>query len=90
MTKRPTGPLNGIFTKPPEMIADILSSKEFFSGGPAGGLRVLTVYIAYAGKRLSSAQRHSLERAKEMLIDRTRVTDNEKAPASPGRRSVLA
>jgi len=81
MTKRPTGPLNGIFTKPAETIADILSSKEFFSGGPEGGLRVLTVYMAYAGRRLSSAQRHSLERAREMLLDRTRVTANERTIA---------
>ena len=82
MTKRPTGPLNGIFTKPAETIADILSSKEFFSGGPEGGLRVLTVYMAYAGRRLSPAQRHSLERAREMLLDRTR----EKATAKTSSR----
>ena len=90
MTKRPTGPLNGIFTKPAETIADILSSKEFFSGGPEGGLRVLTVYMAYAGRRLSSAQRHSLERAKEMLLDRTRVPANGRTTTTREKRAVAA
>lgn len=90
MTKRSTGPLNDIFKKPPEMIADILSSKEFFSGGPAGGLRVLTVYMAYAGRRLSPAQRHSLERAREMLIDRTRVAPSGKGSSNQETRSIAA
>jgi hypothetical protein len=79
MTRRSTGPLTGIFTKPPEIMADILSSREFFSGGPAAGLRVLTVYMAYASRRLSAAQKHSLERAKEMLVDRTRKIEVERA-----------
>jgi hypothetical protein len=64
--------LSGIFTKSPERMADLLSSKEFASGGPSAGLRMLTVYIAYAGRRLSASQRHSLERAKELLLQRTR------------------
>lgn len=78
METRNAGPLAGLFTKSPEIMADILSSQELFSGGPQGGLRVLTVYIAYAGKRLSPAQRQSLERAREMLISRTRETAGEK------------
>jgi hypothetical protein len=65
--------LVGLFTKPPEIMADMLSSRELFLGGPVGGLRVLTVYIAYAGKRLSLPQRQSLERVKEVLLDRTRA-----------------
>lgn len=72
MKVRNADTLAGIFTKSPEVMADLLSSPEYFSGGPVSGLRVLTVYIAYAGKRLSASQRSSLERAKEMLICRTR------------------
>ena len=90
MTMRSAGPLTGIFTKSPEIMADILSSREFFSGGPAAGLRVLTVYIAYAGRRLSAAQRQSLERAKEMLVNRTRKIEVERAQGGQERRSALA
>ena len=53
-------------------MADLLSSEEFFLGGPAGGLRVLTVYMAYAAKRLSPAQKQSLKQARDLLLDRTR------------------
>ena len=74
MRMRDVGSLSGIFSRPAEEMAEMLSSKELFTGGPAAGLRVLTVYIAYASKRLSASQRHSLERAKEMLIDRTKAT----------------
>ena len=64
--------LSTLLTKPPETVADLLSSNEFTSGGPAGGLRVLSVYIAYAGKRLSASRRHSLERARDLLLQRSR------------------
>ena len=42
-------------------------------------LRVLTVYMAYAGKRLSASRRHSLERARDLLLERTRhaLTDEQ-------------
>ncbi|MGD0830344.1 MAG: hypothetical protein ABR907_05325 [Terracidiphilus sp.] len=64
--------LAGVFTKSPEMMADLLSSKELATGGPAEGLRLLTVYIAYAGKRLSISRKQSLERARELLLKRMR------------------
>ena len=64
--------LAGIFTKSPETMADLLSSNEFTTGGPAAGLRLLRVYIAYAGKRLSLSRKQSLERARELLLQRTR------------------
>jgi hypothetical protein len=74
-----TGSLIGLFSKPPEIMAEMLSSRELFSGGPAGGLRVLTVYIAYAGRRLSGSQKQTLERVKEMLVTRLREIDARKA-----------
>jgi hypothetical protein len=64
--------LAGIFTRPPELMADLLSSEEFFAGGPAAGLRVLAVYMAYAAKRLTPAQKQSLKQAKDLLLDRAR------------------
>lgn len=79
MATHSIGPLTGIFTKPPEIMAELLSSREHFSGGPAGGLRLLTVYIAYAGKRLSTAQKQSLGRTKEILIHRLRKADAHEA-----------
>jgi hypothetical protein len=63
--------LSRILAKPPKTVADLLSSNEF-GGGPSAGLRVLTVYMAYAGKRLSASRRHSLERARDLLLERTR------------------
>jgi hypothetical protein len=74
MKMRNAGSLAGIFSKPPEVMAEMLSSKELFWGGAAEGLRVLTVYIAYASSRMSVAQRQNLERVKEMLINRLRKT----------------
>jgi hypothetical protein len=59
--------LSGIFSKPPELLAELLSSQDLFPGGPAAGLRVLTMYTAFAGKRISAARRQSLERTKELL-----------------------
>jgi hypothetical protein len=70
--------LSGIFTKSPEMMADLLSSKEFTTGDPEAGLRLLTVYIAYAGRRLSVSRKQSLERARELLLRRTRQTSASK------------
>jgi hypothetical protein len=71
MTTSEVGSLSGIFAKPPKMMADYFSSREIFSGGPAEGLRLLAVYMAYAGKRLSPSRRHSLEQARELLLRRT-------------------
>ncbi len=79
MKMRNAASLAGIFTTPPQVMADLLSSTELFSSGPAGGLRLLTVYIAYAGKRLSVSQKQSLERVKEILITRVRKIDARKA-----------
>jgi hypothetical protein len=76
MKMRNSGSLAGIFSKSPEVMADMLSSRELFWGGPTEGLRVLTVYIAYAGRRMNSSQRQSLERVKEMLINRVRKAAN--------------
>jgi hypothetical protein len=65
-------PLSRIFAQSPETVAELLSSKYLASGGPAAGLRMLTVYIAYTGRRLSPSQRQSLHRAKELLLERVR------------------
>jgi hypothetical protein len=55
-------------------MAELLSSREIFSGGPAAGLRVLDVYMAYAGKRLSPSRKHSLEQARKLLLRRSQAT----------------
>ena len=62
--------LSGIFSKPPALMAELLSSDELFPGGPAAGLRVLTMYTAFAGQRISASRRQSLERTKELLVNR--------------------
>jgi len=63
--------LAGLLKLPPASIADTLSSETSFSGGPEAGLRMLTVYMAYTGRRLSASQRQSLKLARELLVART-------------------
>jgi len=62
--------LSGIFSKPPERMAELLSSEEFIPGGPAAGLRMLATYTAFAGRRLSASRRKTLERTRELLTIR--------------------
>ena len=69
--KKTSESLAGLLKLPPASIADMLSSETLFSGGPAAGLRMLTVYMAYTGRRLSPSQRQSLKLARELLIART-------------------
>lgn len=65
-------PLSKIMRMPAEKVAESLSSNEFASGGTSNGLRVLTVYLAYAGRRLSASRRQTLERARDLLLQRSR------------------
>ena len=60
----------GLFTLPAEAIVDMLASPEVSPQGASSGLRLLTFYINYAGKRLSSSRRKTLEKAKKLLSDR--------------------
>jgi hypothetical protein len=59
-----------LFTMPAKEIADSLASREFSPQGASSGLRLLTFYINYAGKRLSVSRRKNLEKAKKLLSDR--------------------
>lgn len=61
---------SGLFTMPAESIADRLASKDISPNGPSSGLRLLTFYINYAGKRLSASRRRNLEKAKKLLEER--------------------
>lgn len=61
---------SGLFTMPAEAIADSLASKDISPQGPSSGLRLLTFYINYAGKRLSPSRLRNLEKAKKLLADR--------------------
>jgi Protein of unknown function (DUF3175) len=60
----------GFFTLPAEEIAESLASREISPQGASSGLRLLTVYINYAGKRLSPSRRRNLEKAKKLLSER--------------------
>lgn len=57
----------GLFSLPAETIAESLASKEISPQGPSSGLRLLTFYMNYAGKRLSPSRRRNLEKAKKLL-----------------------
>jgi len=60
----------GLFANDPETMAESLASRETFPGGPASGMRVLTFYIAHAGKNLTASRLRNLEKAKEILAAR--------------------
>ncbi len=60
----------GLFTMPAKNIVESLASREVSPQGASSGLRLLTFYINYAGKRLSPSRRRNLEKAKKLLSDR--------------------
>lgn len=60
----------GLFSRPAEKIAESLASKDVSPQGPSSGLRLLTFYMNYAGKRLSPSRRRTLEKAKKLLEER--------------------
>ena len=60
----------GLFAMPAEAIAESLASAEVSPNGLPSGLRLLTFYINYAGRRLSPTRRRTLEKAKRLLEER--------------------
>ncbi len=59
-----------LFTMAPEKIVEFLASRESFPEGPATGMRMLSFYLSYAGRRLSPFQLRRLERAKKLMAIR--------------------
>jgi hypothetical protein len=68
--KKSSETLASVFKMPAASIADILCSEKFSPGGPSAGLRLLTVYMAYAGRGLSPSQKQSLKQARSLLLER--------------------
>jgi len=60
----------GLFTQPPEALADSLASKEVSPQGAAAGMRLLEFYITHAAKRLSPSKLRRLEKARKLLAAR--------------------
>lgn len=63
-------PHPGLFTQPPEALADSLASKEVSPQGTAAGMRLLEFYISHAAKRLSPSKLRRLLKARKLLADR--------------------
>jgi hypothetical protein len=63
-------PHPGLFTQPPEALADSLASKEVSPQGTAAGMRLLEFYITHAAKRLSPSKLRRLEKARKLLSAR--------------------
>ncbi len=63
-------PHPGLFTQPPEALADSLASKDVSPQGPAAGMRLLEFYITHAAKRLSPSRLRKLEKARKLLAAR--------------------
>ena len=71
----------GLFTMPPEALADSLASKEVSPQGTAAGMRLLTFYISHSAKRLSPSRLRSLEKARKLLAARMDRELRQKSPA---------
>jgi Protein of unknown function (DUF3175) len=67
-----THPPEGLFRRDPEAIARTLASKRVSPKGPGSGMRMLTYFINRAGKGLSATRRKNLERAKELLSEKVK------------------
>ena len=71
----------GLFTMPPEALADSLASKEVSPQGTAAGMRLLRFYISHSAKRLSPSRLRSLEKARKLLAARMDRELRQKSPA---------
>ena len=71
-------PPAGLFALPAEKIAESLASQKVAPQGAASGMRLLTFYLNYAGKRLSVSRRRTLEKAKKLLSARVVRETREK------------
>ena len=70
VTTDSTYPAKGLFTKDAATIARSLASKRVSPKGPASGLRMLNYFINRGGKGLTATRRHTLERAKAIMMQR--------------------
>ena len=70
MNMEPASPHVGLFTMPPQALADSLASKEISPQGAAAGMRLLTFYISHSAKRLTPSRMRSLEKARKLLAAR--------------------
>src|SRR6266436_821199 len=66
-----TSPPKGLFTKDAETIAQTMASKKVSPKGPGSGIRMIQFFINRAGKSLSAARKHELEKAKQLLQERS-------------------
>jgi hypothetical protein len=74
-------PHPGLFTQPPEALAESLASKEISPQGTAAGMRLLEFYITHAAKRLSPSRLRRLEKARKLLAARMERELRQKSAA---------
>ena len=79
VTTDSTHPPKGLFTKNAATIARSLASKKTSPKGPSSGMRMLTYFINRGGKGLSARRRAELERAKTLLSERIKKSNQKKA-----------
>ena len=79
VTTDSTHPPKGLFTKNAATIARSLASKKISPKGPNSGMRMLTYFINRGGKGLSARRRAQLERAKTLLSERIKKSNQKKA-----------
>ena len=67
-----TYPPQGTFTQDPETVARIMASKKVSPKGIGSGIRMIQFFINRAGTKISAAQKRNLEKAKQILQERSR------------------
>ena len=72
----------GLFAMAPEAIFEFFTSKEKFPEGPATGIRILSFYRSYAGRREMPSRLKRLERAQKMLTLRVEQMVKESKQAA--------
>ena len=67
-----TYPPEGIFTKDAQTIAKAVASKKVSPKGIGSGIRMIQFFINRAGKNLTAGRKRELERAKQLLQEKSR------------------
>jgi len=65
-----TYPPKGLFTKDAQTVAKAMASKQVSPKGIGSGIRMIQFFINRAGKGLSPARKHELEKAKHLFQSR--------------------
>jgi tRNA(adenine34) deaminase len=74
VTTASTSPPKDLYTKDTKTIARVMATKKVSPKGLGSAIRMVQFYINRAGKTLSAARKHELEKAKGLLQEKAART----------------